>query len=67
MNKIVLWFVKITGYIPHLFYFKKKIYYVNKKKQSRKIKGPAILISNHKTLYDFAYIYMYFLQEICIH
>lgn len=65
MNKIVLWFVKITGYIPHLFYFKKKIFYLNKKEQSRKIKGPAILISNHKTLFDFAlYLYVFFTRDM---
>jgi 1-acyl-sn-glycerol-3-phosphate acyltransferase len=58
MNKLVLWFVKITGYIPHLFYFKKKIYYVNKQNSSRKIKGSAIIISNHKSVFDFA-LYMF--------
>lgn len=58
MNKLVLWFVKITGYIPHLFYFKKKVYYVNKQKSSRKIKGSAIIISNHKSVFDFA-LYMF--------
>ena len=29
MNKIVLWFAKITGFIPQIFYFRKKVYYVN--------------------------------------
>lgn len=58
MNKLILWFVKITGYIPHLFYFKKKVYYVNKQKSSRKIKGSAIIISNHKSVFDFA-LYMF--------
>lgn len=53
MSKFVVWFVKITGFLPQLFYFRKKIYYENKKKQGRKIKGGAVLVSNHRALYDF--------------
>lgn len=65
MNKLILWFVKITGYIPHLFYFKKKVYYINEKTSSRKIKGPAIIISNHKSVFDFAlYMYVFMSRDI---
>ena len=65
MNKIVLWFVKITGWIPHLFYFKKKIHYVNKKSQNRKIKGSALIISNHKSIYDVAlYMFVFITRDI---
>lgn len=54
MSKFVVWFVKITGFIPQLFLFRKKIYFENKKKQGRKIKGGAVLASNHHSIYDFA-------------
>ena len=65
MNKIVLWFVKLTGFIPQLFYFRKKVYYVNKKNQSRHIKGSAIIVSNHKRLFDFVlYMYLFFGRDI---
>ena len=47
MNKLFIWFVKITGFIPNLLYLGRKTYYVNKKNQSRKIKGPAVIISTH--------------------
>ena len=61
MNKIILWFTKITGAPVSWFYFKKKIYYVNKKKQSRKIKGGAIIVSNHTSVYDYAlYLFVFF-------
>lgn len=53
MSKIFIWFVKITGYIPNLLYLRRKTYYVNKKNQSKKIKGPAIIISNHTSIKDF--------------
>lgn len=53
MNKFVVWFVKITGFIPQLILFRKKIYFENKKKQGRKIKGGAVLVSNHRALYDY--------------
>ena len=63
MNKLVVWFVKITGFLPQLFYFKKKIYYQNKKVQSRKIKGAAIIASNHNSLKDFAVLMYVFLSR----
>ena len=48
------WFVKITGYFVQLFMFRNKIYYEDKSVQSRRIKGSAIVISNHVTIMDFA-------------
>ena len=48
------WFVKITGYFVQLFLFRNKIYYEDKSVQSRRIKGNAIIISNHVTIMDFA-------------
>lgn len=63
MSKFVVWFVKITGIIPQIFYFRKKIHYVNKKEQSRKIKGSAILISNHKSIFDVALYMFVFLKR----
>ena len=61
MNRFVVWFTKITGAPISWFYFKKKIYYQDKKKQSRRIKGPAIIISNHTSVYDFAlYLFVFF-------
>ena len=48
------WFVKITAFIPQLLCFRTKIYYENKKAQTRSIKGKAIIISNHRSVYDIA-------------
>ncbi len=65
MSKLVLWFVKITGYIPQLFYFRKKVYYVNKEESNRRIKGSAIIVSNHKRLFDFVlYMYLFLNRDI---
>ena len=47
-------FVKITAWIAQFFCFRTKIYYEDKKAQSRKIKGSAIIISNHTSVYDYA-------------
>ena len=47
------WFVKITGWPLQLILFRKKIYYENKAIQSRRIKGRAILISNHRSVFDY--------------
>ncbi len=43
----------ITGYPAQLIFFKTKVYYENKAKQSRRIKGGALVISNHFNLVDF--------------
>ena len=48
------WFVKITGWLPWTIACRTKVYYQNKRVQSRKIKGKAIIISNHRSVYDFA-------------
>lgn len=48
------WFVKITGVIPFFFLFRTKYYYLDKKVQSRKIKGKAIIMPNHHSVLDFA-------------
>lgn len=53
MKVFVCWFVKLTGYLPQLVIFRNKYDYINKKAQSRRIKGPAVLISNHTSVYDF--------------
>lgn len=66
MSKIILWFVKITGYLPHLFFFRKKIHYVNKQVQSRKIKNHAIIVSNHLSIWDVA-LYMFVFVRRNIH
>lgn len=65
MNKFFIWFVKITGYIPNLLYLRRKVFYVNKKNQGKKIKGPAIIISNHTSIIDFPlYMFTFFKRTI---
>ncbi|MBO7378057.1 MAG: 1-acyl-sn-glycerol-3-phosphate acyltransferase [Clostridia bacterium] len=58
--RIVNAFTKITGFLPQLFCFRTKIYYEDKKAQGRRIKGPAIIISNHTSVYDYAVILFVF-------
>ena len=47
-------FVKITGYIPQKLFFRTKVHYQDKRAQSRRIKGRAIIVSNHRSVWDFA-------------
>lgn len=61
VNLFVLWFVKLSGLIPALLFFKPKVYYVDKKVQGRRIKKGSILMSNHMSLMDFAlYLILFF-------
>ena len=65
MNRFILWFTKITGAPIGWFYFKKKIYYENKKVQSRKIKGKALIVSNHTSVFDYAlYMFVFFKRSL---
>lgn len=53
-------FVKITGWPVQFFCFRTKVYYEDKKVQSRHIKGPAILISNHTSVFDYpVYLFVF--------
>ena len=47
------WFTKITGYPLFLFGFRTRIFYQNRKVQGRRIRGKAIVVSNHRSVMDF--------------
>lgn len=47
------YFVKLTGWFVQKIIFRTKISYEDKSVQSRKIKGPAVIISNHTSVYDY--------------
>ena len=51
--EIFRWFGLITGYLLQLAFFKTKVYYEDKKVQSRRIKGGALIVSNHYHVFDF--------------
>ena len=46
-------FAKITGWPIQFFLFHTKIYYENKAVQNRHIKGKAIVICNHTSVFDY--------------
>jgi len=52
--KLVSWFTKITGWPVQKLCFRTKIYYEDAAVQKRAIRGAAIVISNHTSVYDFA-------------
>lgn len=63
MSRLILWFVKITGYPLQFFYFRKKVYFENDNKSLKSIKGKAIIISNHTSVFDFPLIMYTFLNR----
>ena len=59
------YFVKITGWLVQKIIFRTKIYYEDKKVQSRRIKGKAIIVSNHTSVYDYAvYLFVFFFATL---
>jgi len=61
MNLFVLWFVKITGLPFEHFYYRKKVY--TDEGAKRLIKGGALIVSNHNTVYDYPLIMYTFLRR----
>ena len=54
-------FVKLTGWLPQFICFRTKIYYEDKAVQSRRVKGGAIIVSNHTSVFDYAvYLFVFF-------
>ena len=65
MSRLFIAFVKLTGFIPQALILRTKIYYEDKKVQSRRIKGKAIIMSNHTSVYDFAlYLFVFFFRTL---
>ena len=59
------WFVKITGWPVQFLCFRTKILYEDKRAQGRHIKGPAIVISNHTSVFDYAvYLFVFFSRTL---
>lgn len=59
------WFVKITGWPVQFVCFRTKILYEDRRVQGRRIKGPAILISNHTSVFDYAvYLFVFFTRTL---
>ena len=59
------WFAKITGWPVQFFCFRTKVYYENRATCSRRIKGPAIIISNHTSVFDYAvYLFVFFSRTL---
>lgn len=53
-------FAKVTAWPVQLLCFRTRIKYEDRSVQGRKIKGPAIIVSNHTSVYDYAvYIFVF--------
>lgn len=53
MFEFFRWIALITGWPFQLLLFKRKTYYEDKKAQSRFVKGGALIISNHISVFDY--------------
>ena len=53
MHEFFRWVALITGWPFQLILFKRKTYYENKKKQGRRIRGGALIVSNHFSVFDY--------------
>lgn len=63
MTKFVQTFVKVTGWLPQKLVFRTKIYYEDRTRMGRRIQGPAILISNHTSVFDYAVLLFVFFSR----
>lgn len=53
VSRLLVGFVKFTGFVPGWLLFKPKKYYVNRKAFKGALPKPCILMSNHTSLLDF--------------
>jgi len=60
MNSFLYFFMLITGYIPSLFVIHSRMFYKDRKKQGRRIKKGALIISNHFNIKDYMMIMFMF-------
>ena len=61
MIKFWNWFVKITGWPAQLICFRTKVTYEDREKQGRRIRGSAIIVSNHTAVFDYAvFLFVFF-------
>ena len=56
-------FVKLTAWFPQLVVFRPRITYENKSIQGRRISGPAIIVCNHRSVFDLAAILFTFFSR----
>ena len=58
-------FVKISGWLVQLLCFRTKVHYADRAKQGRRIRGPAIIISNHTAVYDYViWLFVFFSRTL---
>ncbi|MBR6323279.1 MAG: 1-acyl-sn-glycerol-3-phosphate acyltransferase [Lachnospiraceae bacterium] len=58
-------FTKITAWPVQFLCFRTKIHYENKAVQDRRISGPALIISNHTSIFDYAvYIFVFIFRTL---
>ena len=63
MSRLLIGLVKFTGWPVQWLCFRTKVTYENRAVQSRRIKGPAIIVSNHTAVYDYAVLLFVFLRN----
>lgn len=58
-------FTKITGWPIQALCFRTKVFFEDPTRQRRQIKGPAILVSNHTSVFDYAvYLFVFFFRTL---
>lgn len=53
MREIFRWLALITGWPVQLLVFKRKTYYEDRRVQGRRVRGKALIVSNHFSVFDY--------------
>lgn len=62
MHTLVFVLMKITGWPLGLIFFKWRTYFENRSNQKIKVKGGALLVSNHKSFWDYITLFFIFFR-----
>lgn len=58
-------FVKITGWPVQFFCFRTRVFYEDKSVSDRHVRGPALIVSNHTSVFDYAvYLFVFFTRTL---
>ncbi len=53
MKNLMRWFVLVTGFPIYALFFKTKVYYEDDARENKRIKGAALIVSNHYSALDY--------------
>ena len=67
MKELMRWFMLVTGFPIYALFFKTKVYYEDETRENKRIKGAALIVSNHYSGLDYMItLFHYFGRKVYV-